>query len=94
VPRMIRNVSILGSYQLFTWLSFNWRYEFGQTEVADDNPTERVLAHAHQAVFGFEFFPLPYVEIRPEYRFFTNGSFNKLDGYQMGQYTLQLHLFY
>ena len=94
VARNVRNVSILGSYQLFTWLSLDWRYEFGQTEVATDNPAERTLAHAHQAVFGLEFFPLPYVEIRPEYRFFQNESFNKLDGYQQGQYTLQLHLFY
>lgn len=90
----IRNVSIMGSYQLMTWLSLDWRYEWGQTEVPAVDETQRTLAHAHQAVFGLEFFPLPYVEIRPEYRFFQTEPFAQFGGYLQGQYTLQLHLFY
>jgi hypothetical protein len=90
----VRNVSIMGSYQLFAWLSLDWRYEWAQTEDTSANNGRGELAHAHQAVFGFEFFPLPYIEIRPEYRFYETEPFAEFGGYLQGQYAVQLHLFY
>jgi hypothetical protein len=92
--RRVRNVSVMGSYQLFAWLSLNWRYEWAQTEQVEVDPTQTELAHATQAVFGFEFFLFPGVEIRPEYRFFQTEPFAEFGGYQIGQYTVQLHVFY
>lgn len=45
-------------------------------------------ATAQQAVVGLELFPVPFVDIRPEYRIV------KTDAYLFGQPTVQLHLFY
>lgn len=79
----VRNVSVMGSLLLAQWLSLNWRYEFALTE----HPTAGVF-NANAFVAGFEFFPIPSLEIRPEYRFYDD------DQIQTGQYTVQLHLFY
>ena len=93
--RRVRNVSVMGSYQLFTWMSLNWRYEWAQSEDRSSaDPDNAELAHAQQAVFGLEFFPFPNVELRPEYRFFQTEPFAQVGGYLQGQYTLQLHLYY
>lgn len=93
--RSVRNVSVMGSYQLFTWMSLNWRYEWAQSEdPSTADPDNAELAHAQQAVFGLEFFPFPNVELRPEYRFFQTEPFAQVAGYLQGQYTLQLHLYY
>ena len=43
---------------------------------------------ANQYLVGVQFFPVPFVEIRPEYRILDT------ENYRMGQYTVQLHLFY
>ncbi|MBC8145371.1 MAG: hypothetical protein H7X80_07280 [bacterium] len=93
--RRVRNLSVIGSYELFSWLSLDWRYEWGQFEdlIAGSTP-QVLLAHAHQAVFGAEIFIMPGVELRPEYRLFQNEPFGQSDGYLQGQYTVQLHLFY
>lgn len=82
--RQIRNMSVFGSYLLAQWLSLNWRYDWGQTE---DTPNGLVY-QAHGFTLGAEIFLLPYVELRPEYRYFENAD------YVVGQYTIQLHLFY
>ncbi|MBS1911645.1 MAG: hypothetical protein JST22_06645 [Bacteroidetes bacterium] len=81
--RTIRNYSVMGSYQLYPWLTLNGRYEHGTTE----NPA-RPIATAQGFVVGAEFFPIPLVELRPEYRYVIT------DAYILGQYTLQLHVFY
>ncbi len=78
----VHNVSVIGTLQLANWLSLDWRYEFGMTETPAD------VWHANAFLVGFEFFPLPYIELRPEYRYFEN------DQYRTGEYTVQLHLFY
>jgi hypothetical protein len=88
--RTIRNLSVLGSYKLVDWLSLDWRYEFGQTEHKDAN-----IWHADAFIFGLEFFPMPYVELRPEYRYFHRDPFLQTSpSTYTAQYTLQLHLFY
>lgn len=71
------------TFQLKTWLALAMRYEWAQTEVPPSD-----LYHASSFVVGAEFFPIPYLELRPEYRYFEN------DTYRQGQYTLQVHLFY
>ena len=60
--------------------------ERGQTQRLTETLDE--VAVAWQYVAGVEFFPLPYVELRPEYRLIDT-----LD-YRFGQATLQVHLFY
>lgn len=81
--RIIRNLMVQGSYQLAQWLALEWRYEWGLTEHVSTGPF-----YANSFVIGTQFFPLPYLEIRPEYRYFED------DEYGMGQYTLQFHAFY
>jgi hypothetical protein len=81
--RQIRNWTIQGSYQLREWLALEWRYEWGQTE----DPVFG-LFHANALVGGLQIFPLPSLELRPEYRYMDNEE------YRMGQWTVQLHLFY
>jgi hypothetical protein len=82
--REIRNVMVQGSYQLWQWLALEWRYEWGQTEFPTEGPSNRAQAF----IMGAQFFPIPYVELRPEYRYYQNAD------YLQGQYTLQMHLFY
>jgi hypothetical protein len=95
LDRIVRNFSVMGSYNFKTWLSGHWRYEWGQTE---EYPG-RSLSHANAFIVGAEFFPFPFVEIRPEYRHFSRNPFNlpddpdTIDDFD-GQYTVQLHLFY
>lgn len=64
------------------WLVFSARAERAQTTTAEGKDV------LYQYVGGIEFFPIPYVEIRPEYRLVEN------DQYRFGQATVQLHLFY
>ncbi len=82
--REIRNMMVQGSYQLWQWLALEWRYEWGQTEYPTEGPSYR----AQSFIVGAQFFPIPYLEIRPEYRYFQNAD------YLMGQYTVQVHAFY
>lgn len=87
--RRIRNWSVIGTYKLADWLSAHWRYDWGQTEYYPGVS----LSYAQAFLVGFEFFPLPYIELRPEFRsaqkneFYGNGTYT-------AQYTIQLHLFY
>lgn len=79
----IRNFTAQATWQLKTWLALAMRYEWGQTEIPPSD-----LYHASAFVIGAEFFPIPFLELRPEYRYFEN------DVFRQGQYTLQVHLFY
>jgi hypothetical protein len=89
LDRRVRNLSLIGSYLIEQWLSIHWRYDFGQTEYPGED-----LYHAQAMVVGAEIFPLPYIELRPEYRFFQRNQFNQSNGSFLGEYTVQLHLFY
>lgn len=64
------------------WIVLSGRVEQATTNENDDEFQTR------QAVIGAEFFPVPFIEIRPEYRI------TRTDRYQVGQYALQLHVFY
>ena len=74
------------NYAWRDWLVLNTRVERGQTEYLTQTLDE--VAAAWQYVVGLEFFPLPYLEVRPEYRLV-----NTFD-YLFGQATVQVHLFY
>ena len=74
------------NYALKNWLVFNARVERGQTQRLTETLDE--VAVAWQYVAGVEFFPLPGVELRPEYRLIDTFD------YRFGQATLQVHLFY
>lgn len=81
--RTVRNVSVAAGYQPEPWVSFNGRYEHGITETAAG-----AKSNADAFVLGVEFFPLPFIELRPEYRYIRTES------YILGQYSFQLHAFY
>ncbi len=87
--KIIRNFSILGSLKLADWLIWEWRYDWGMTEVYPGVQ----LGYATGFLAGFEFFPLPYIEIRPEYRVTDLNPFYGT-GTHTGQWTAQVHFFY
>ncbi|MEE2786146.1 MAG: hypothetical protein VX589_02335 [Myxococcota bacterium] len=76
------NGTIAASWAFIDWLVPAIRVDRAQTDIEDET------YRSWQYVFGFEFFPLPFVEIRPEYRIV------KTDEYLLAQPTVQLHLFY
>ena len=74
------------SYDIFEWLVFESRYETGKRE--RDRDGESLEEKVSQMVFGFQYFPIPYLEIRPEYRY------QKTEEYIMGYYAVQMHMFF
>ncbi len=89
IQRIVRNFSVIGSLELTSWLAAEWRYDWGMTEVYPGQS----LAYASAFLAGFEFFPLPYIEVRPEYRVFDQNPFYGT-GKHTGQWTGQIHIFY
>lgn len=82
VDRSARSLSVLTTARAFDWLFAQVRVEQGHAETSEGN--DDTLA----VVGGLQFFPLPYIELRPEYRW------ERTDTYESGQYSVQLHLFY
>lgn len=76
------NILAGASYAPWSWLAGSVRYERAVTTYGG---VDTVVT---QAVAGLELFPVPFVEIRPEYRIV------RTDDYLFGQPTVQLHLFY
>ena len=76
------NAMLMLNYTPWSWISASLRAERAQTQTATDESI------TWQYVAGLEFFPLPYIEVRPEYRLVET------DDYRFGQATLQVHLFY
>ncbi|MEL6179933.1 MAG: hypothetical protein AAFS10_13325, partial [Myxococcota bacterium] len=64
------------------WLTLSGRVERAQTMVPGDEDV------AWSYVGSVELFPIPYVEVRPEYRLVET------EDYLFGQATVQVHLFY
>lgn len=87
--RIVRNFTVMGSLRLTDWLATDWRYDWGQTELFPG----KALAYATAFTFGFEFFVLPYIELRPEYRLMQSNPFYG-QTVSSGQYTGQIHIFY
>ncbi|MFU8803911.1 MAG: hypothetical protein ACNA8W_08900 [Bradymonadaceae bacterium] len=82
IDRQGRNLSALLSVQTYEWLVFEGRIEEARTFLDEE------LFRTRAAILGIQFFPVPYIELRPEYRL------TRTETYAMGQYTIQLHLFY
>ena len=76
------NMMAAVNYQFKEWIVAEARVERATTsKQGEDFQKDAVVA-------GLQFFPVPYLELRPEYRAVWG------DGYKMGQYTLQVHMFY
>jgi hypothetical protein len=73
---------VAASYTPLEWLTFGLRAERARTETADGT------LRADQYVAGLEFFVLPGVELRPEYRLVETES------YRLGHAVIQLHTFF
>ena len=69
-------------YTPLPWLTAAFRVEKAKTTTANS------VDETHALTGGLEFFPMPYVELRPEYRLVETSN------YRFGQATLQIHLFY
>ncbi len=76
------NLMTVLSIPIKDWLVVEGRVERGTASVRGEAFETRA------AVASLQFFPLPYIELRPEYRY------TDTDTYRLGQYTLQVHLFY
>ncbi len=87
--RQTRNYSVMLTYQAFPWLLPFARFEQGRTQVSDPNTASGVAElYSTQAVVGVQLFPIPFVELRPEFRFYDTETFTAT------RWNLQLHLFY
>ncbi len=75
-------------YQLHPALKPYIRYESASTD--DLTGASKITYEAKQYVFGVNFYPIPYVELRPEYRIYDREA---AEGHS-AQWTLQLHLYY
>jgi hypothetical protein len=87
--RIVRNFSVIGSYDLVSWLAAVWRFDWGQTEVYPG----KSLDYANAFVAGLEIFPMPFIELRPEFRVTQKNPFYGIGTYT-GQWTGQIHIFY
>jgi len=79
-----KNLSLAANaaFTPWQWLSFYARVENASALVADKR------YHTDQYVLGTTFVPLPFLEIRPEYRYL------RTDEYKLAQYTLQVYGFF
>jgi len=81
--KIIRNLMLQSTLQIAQWMNLETRYEWGLSELPSTGPS-----YAHSFVVGSQFFLIPYLELRPEYRYVEYPD------YSLGQYTIQLHAFY
>jgi hypothetical protein len=87
--RQTRNLSLELSYQPVVGLMPYVRYERGTTrQAAVDAPSGIGEYFSQQVSVGAQIFPIPYVEIRPELRYFET------EGYRALRWAAQLHIFY
>lgn len=84
--RKSRNLLVSLTYQIHEALLVEARFEKAMTEDVINNATW----NTNQYLIGLHIFPLPFFELRPEYRIFDREW---ADGYQ-AQYAVQLHLYY
>ena len=88
------NLMALLSYNLKEWFVLEARLE--QATASAQTAVGRAEARTRQLVVGAQFFPLPYIELRPEYRLILSkqDEAGLINEYALGQYTLQVHLFF
>ncbi len=87
--RQTRNYSVMLTYQALSGLLPFVRFERGITQVSAPNATDGVAElYSVQATIGAQIFPLPFIELRPEFRYYDTESFRST------RWNLQLHLYY
>lgn len=84
--RQTRNYSIELMYQPMIGLLPFARYEHGATTISVPGGTKEL--YNKQISLGAQIFPLPFVEIRPEYRIFDTND------YKSSRWNVHLHIFY
>ena len=82
-----RNWTLELTYRPFAWLYPYVRYEQGRTESLV-NINEKNTTFANNLTVGVQWFPLPYIELRPEWRFYDNERVTAT------RWNLQVHFFY
>ena len=78
------NYMVIASYPAFDWLAIEARGEWAKTT----GPTAATSFGTDAYVFGIQYFPVPFLELRPEYRYIKTVE------YALGEYTLQAHVFF
>ena len=97
--RTISNWMVQLAYPAFDWLVAEARYERATTNDQHDDGTLKDWT-ATSAVVGVQFFPVPFLELRPEYRYMVASDAAAEDPaadlwhYTMAQWTFQAHLFF
>jgi len=87
--RKTNNYSVEILYNFLDALAFSARYGKASTDlIFDDSYTENYKSQ--QIVFGANIYPLPYIEIRPEYRIFDREFAKSYSA----QWVVQLHIYY
>jgi hypothetical protein len=90
-----RNVSVELGVQPLSALLLYARAEKGITERVALDPAAPPKEEQWQAVLGAQVFVLPFVELRPEYRWVDVERLPRsLPTYASGRWALQLHLYY
>jgi hypothetical protein len=95
--RTMSNWLAMASWAAAESLSVNARYERATT---NDETLGSKEFSADSVVVGVEWFPLPFIELRPEYRYLVASDESAPDPsvadgkYAFGQYTFQMHLFF
>lgn len=87
--RQTRNYSVMLTYQAMSGLLPFVRFERGTTQIsAPDAASGIAELFSVQATIGAQIFPLPFIELRPEFRYYDTENF------QSTRWNLQLHLYY
>ena len=88
------NMMALASYNVKEWLIAEVRVEQATAKAVTKLGARD--ATTRQLVMGLQFFPIPYVELRPEYRLIlaSDSEGGLKSEYALGQYTLQAHVFF
>jgi hypothetical protein len=87
--RQTRNYSVEFMYRAFSGALPYIRYERGTTLVSAPSATSGIEEwFATQIILGVQLFPIPFVELRPELRYYDT------EAYRATRFNLQLHLYY
>ncbi len=87
--RQTRNYSVMLTYQALSGLMPFVRFERGITQVSAPNAADGVAElYSVQATIGAQIFPFPFIELRPEFRYYDTESFRST------RWNLQVHLYY
>ena len=84
--RNVNNYLVELTYQIIEPVNVFARYEAAETEFEESGRT----FESNQYVFGAHIFPLPFIDILPEYRIYDRGDV----GGTSAQWAFQLHIFY